>query len=192
MRYDIDSINKRKKKVKIIKVILGIITIIIIYNMILVGISIIDNKKEISIFGYKAYIITSDSMEKEISVGDVIIAKKVNEEEIETNDIITFYEDNQIITHRVVNINTSNGYKEYETKGDNNNINDNKSVLFQNIIGEVIIVIPLLGKMILFMKNQVIVLIIILIILLFCFYQIEQSEKREIRRRKKEIEKEKQ
>ena len=190
MKYDIDSISRRKRKVKTIKTILGIILIIIIYNIILVGISIIDKESGISIWGYKAYIITSDSMEPKISVGDIIIVKKLNEDEIETNDIITFYDENKITTHRVVNIDSSNGYKEYKTKGDNNNIDDDKSVLFKNIIGEVIIVIPLLGNIILFMKNQVIVLITILIILLFCFYKIVKIEKSENRRRKKEIEKE--
>ena len=134
MKYDIDSISRRKRKVKTIKTILGIILIIIIYNIILVGISIIDKESGISIWGYKAYIITSDSMEPKISVGDIIIVKKLNEDEIETNDIITFYDENQITTHRVVNIDSSNGYKEYKTKGDNNNIDDDKSVLFKNII----------------------------------------------------------
>ena len=39
MKYDIDSINKRKKNIEIIQKILGIILIIMIYNMILIFIS---------------------------------------------------------------------------------------------------------------------------------------------------------
>ena len=50
MRYDIDSINKRRGKVKALKIIMSIVIIIIIYNIILIGISMVDGAKEISIF----------------------------------------------------------------------------------------------------------------------------------------------
>ena len=39
MKYDINSINKRKKNIKILKKILGVILIILIYNIILAFLS---------------------------------------------------------------------------------------------------------------------------------------------------------
>ena len=191
MRYDIDSINKRKQRAKVLKIILGIILIILLYNIILVGISMIDGNK-FSLFGYSAYIITSDSMAPEINKGDVVITRKIEEEEIKVNDTITFLEEGQNITHRVIEIKEIDGKKEFITKGDNNEIEDSKSVIYENIKGKVIFKIPFLGNIILFMKDQIILLIIVLIILLVCLYKIQKNDKSEIRRRKKEIEEKKQ
>lgn len=191
MRYDIDSINKRKQRAKVLKIILGIILIILLYNIILVGISMIDGNK-FSLFGYSAYIITSDSMAPEISKGDVVITRKIEEEEIKVNDTITFLEEGQNITHRVIEIKEIDEHKEYITKGDNNEVEDGKSVIYENIKGKVIFKIPFLGNIIFFMKDQIILLIIVLIILLVCLYKIQKNDKSEIRRRKKEIEEKKQ
>ena len=45
MKYDIESIEKRKKKEKIFKNIFKIILIILLYNIILLGISTMDNNE---------------------------------------------------------------------------------------------------------------------------------------------------
>lgn len=50
MKYDIDSINKREKKLKIVKIILGIFIVIFLYNMILVGISAVNGVKGLNLF----------------------------------------------------------------------------------------------------------------------------------------------
>lgn len=192
MRYDIDSINKRKEKIKILKRIATIIFVIVVYNMILVGISIIDGIEPLSLFGYQAYIITSDSMKPEIKNGDVILVRKIEEKDLRENDVITFMEEGQNITHRIVEISEIDGKKEFKTKGDNNEIQDNKMVLYENIKGKVIMKIPLLGNIVLWMKDQFIILIVLFIVLLICFYSIQRKEKSEIRRRKKEIENKKQ
>ena len=75
MKYDVDSINKRKKYVSTVMKILAIIFVILIYNIILIFIS--SESHGIGLFGYRAYIITSDSMEPSINNGDVIIIKQV-------------------------------------------------------------------------------------------------------------------
>lgn len=77
MKYDINSINKRKKNIKILKKILGVILIILIYNIILAFLSSDSLNKGVGIFGYKACIITSSSMEPSINYGDLIIIKKM-------------------------------------------------------------------------------------------------------------------
>lgn len=189
MRYDIDSINKRKGRAKTLKIIVGIVLIVIIYNIILIGISMVDGIDNLSIFGYQAYIITSDSMKPEINNGDVIIVRKIGQEEIKENDVIVYSEEAQNITHRVIEITEKDGHKEYKTKGDNNQVEDSKFVLYENIKGKVMFKIPFLGTIILFMKNQIIVLIILLVILLFCLYKMQKNDKNELRRRKKESDK---
>ena len=47
MKYDIKSIEKRKKKEVMIKNVLKVILILLIYNMILLGISAMDNNEKL-------------------------------------------------------------------------------------------------------------------------------------------------
>lgn len=79
-----------------------------------------------SVFGYHFMRVVSSSMEPVISEGDCIIVKKVEPEDVEEGDIITFYSDdpaiyNYINTHRVVKVEKDEDDKYiYWTKGDNN------------------------------------------------------------------------
>ena len=62
MKYDLESINRRKKNAKIIKKVMEIIAIILIYNIILIAISSENKISLINIFGYKSFIIKTNSM----------------------------------------------------------------------------------------------------------------------------------
>ena len=101
MKYDLESINKRKENAKIFKKVIEVFAIILIYNIILVGISIENNDAIINMFGYKAYVIKTNSMEPTIKVNDVVINKKVEQEELNVGDVITFLNDGEVITHRI-------------------------------------------------------------------------------------------
>lgn len=193
MKYDIDSIEKRRKKEKIIKNILKIVLIILIYNLILIVVSAMDNKNDISILGFKAYIITTNSMEPTIKIGDVVICKEANEEEIKDGDVITFSKDRGVITtHRVTKIEeTEDGSKIYVTKGDNNTLEDEKKIESKEVKGKMTATIPKLGKIIKLCTNNVIILVILLVILILYFIKILINEKRDIRREKRKIEREK-
>ena len=191
MKYDIESIMNRKKTVQRIRIVLIVIFIIILYNVILVGISSIDNEESLNLFGYQAYIITSNSMEPEINNGDVVIVRQCKEEDLNINDIITFDKDGRINTHRITNIINEEGKVKYITKGDNNSIEDQEKIEFSNIKGKMTIKIPYLGNVIMFIQNQMIILIIVLILLLLLLYKVIIDERKENRRRKREIEKEK-
>lgn len=191
MKYDIESIMNRKRNAQKVRIVLIVIFIIILYNVILVGITSIDNEKSLSLFGYQAYIITSDSMKPEINSGDVVVIKQCNEEELSTDDIITFEKNGKINTHRIINIINENGKVEYITKGDNNSIEDQERIEFSNVRGKMTIKIPYLGNVIMFLQNQMIILIMVLILLLLLLYKVIIDERKENRRRKREIEKEK-
>ena len=163
MKYDIESIMNRKKTVQRIRIVLIVIFIIILYNVILVGISSIDNEESLNLFGYQAYIITSNSMEPEINNGDVVIVRQCKEEDLNINDIITFDKDGRINTHRITNIINEEGKVKYITKGDNNSIEDQEKIEFSNIKGKMTIKIPYLGNVIMFLQNQMIILIFLLL-----------------------------
>ena len=185
MKYDLESINRRKKNAKIIKKVMEIIAIILIYNIILIAISSENKISLINIFGYKSFIIKTNSMEPTIDINDVIITKKVQEEEIKVQDIITFIKDNEVITHRITKIENEENIKKYTTKGDNNNIEDSFKITYDNIEGKHILTIPNLGVIVKVLENQIIFLIILLIILICMFFRIQNQEKKEIRREKK-------
>ena len=191
MKYDIENINKRKKNTKVIKRILDVIIIILLYNIILVLISCMNKIDDISLLGYKAYIITTDSMTPSINAGDVIIVKKVQEEKLQVGDVITFQKQDKVITHRITNIEEQDGKKVYTTKGDNNNLEDNETIEYANIEGKNVLTIPKLGYIIHILENQIVFLLIVLILLILLFLKIEKDEKMENRREKKKIEQEK-
>ena len=187
MKYDVESINKRKEKEKIVKRIIEIIAIILIYNIILIIISSI-NGKDFSILGYKAYIVNTNSMEPTIEVGDIVIIKKVKAEKLNQGDVITFTHEGEVITHRITKIETEEKSTQYITKGDNNNTEDTLKIKYEDIIGKEILTIPQLGKAMQLLDSKIILLIIILIILICAFVKIQKKEKLENRREKKKIE----
>lgn len=192
MKFDENSIINRKKKAKTIKLLLLILLIIILYNIIIVGISSVNRNEEWNIFGYKAFIITSGSMSPKIDIGDVIIIKGVSQDEINTDDIITYKRDNeQTTTHRVINIIEENGQKQYITKGDNNKVGDEQQISFAQIEGKVILTIPYLGTLIEFLEDKMVILILILIILIILLIYISINERKEKRRRKRLIDSQK-
>lgn len=185
MKYDIESINKRKENVKIAKKVIEIIAIILIYNIILIALSSANKISVVNILGYKSYIIKTNSMEPTISVNDVVITKMVEKEEIKIGDVITFLQDGEVITHRITQIDDNGNYT---TKGDNNNIEDIFKITYENIEGKHVLTIPYLGKIVQALDNKIVFLIITLIILIFMLITIQNQEKRENRREKKKIE----
>ena len=174
MKYDIENINKRKKNIERAKKVIDVIIIILLYNIILVFISCLNKIDDVSIFGYKAYIITTDSMKPSINSGDVSIVKKVKEDKIETGDVITFKQGDKVITHRITNIEEQDGKKVYTTKGDNNNLEDDEKVEYSQIEGKNVLTIPKLGYIINALENQVVFLFIVLVLLIFLFLRIRK------------------
>ena len=185
MKYDLESINRRKENVKIAKKVVEVIAIILVYNIILIAISSANQINVINIFGYKSYIIKTNSMEPTIKINDVVITKKVQKSEIKVGDVITFFQEGEVITHRITKID-ENG--EYTTKGDNNNIEDTFKITYENIEGKHILTIPYLGAIVKMLDNKIVFLIITLIVLIFMLITIQNQEKRENRREKKKIE----
>lgn len=189
MKYDIDSIKKRKEINNRIKKIIFIFLVIMLYNIVLLYISYIDKFDTPQFYIYKAYIISTESMEPTINKGDVIIIKKTKKEDLKENDIITYKDKGEVITHRIVEI-KPNGNK-YITKGDNNEARDEESLTFEDIEGKFVFKIPHLGNMVSGLKNGIVIILTILIFLIIHLNRIGMKEKSETRRMKKKIEDEK-
>ena len=101
------------------------------------------------IFKWQILAVGSNSMYPVYERGDSIIFKKLNTHEktdLKVKDIIVFKIDNNIILHRIENIEyTPSGNKKYITKGDNNNIIDEGYITDDNIIGIYKIKVPIIG-----------------------------------------------
>jgi len=190
MKYDIESIKRRKDINTRIKKIIFIFLVIILYNVVLLYMSYIDKFDTPSFYIYKAYLISTESMEPELKKGDAII-KKVAEDQLRVNDIVTFKINGEIITHRIVRIDDVNSEKFYITKGDNNNVEDSDELRFSDIEGKKIIKIPHLGNIVAGLKNGIVIILVVLIALIMYLNRIEMKEKSEARREKKKIEDEK-
>lgn len=187
MKYDIESINKRKENAKIAKKVIEILAVILIYNIILIAISS-ENVNLINLFGYKSYVIKTNSMEPTINVNDVVINKEIQQEELNVGDVITFQYKGEVITHRITKIDNEADVIQYTTKGDNNNIEDTFKITYENIKGKHVLTIPYLGMVVQLLENKLLFLIILLIILIFMFAQLQNQEKKDNRREKKKIE----
>ena len=188
MKYDIESIEKRKKNEKIFRNILKIILIILLYNIILLGISTIDNNEGSGFCGFKSYIITTSSMEPDIKTGDVVICQKTDAKDLKEGDVIIFNKNGEVITHSIIKIETNDEINYYITKGDNNTLEDNEKVEENQIKGKMVIKIPKMGNFIKALSNNIFLLIILLVILILSFIKILVSEKRDDRRKKRKIE----
>lgn len=108
---------KIKKIIKnAISVLLGLIVVI---EILIIGIVIYSRLTggTPNVFGYNFYVIISPSMEPEISVGDVIISKKYNGEDLVEGQVITFAGKEgslkgKIVTHKIIGVTkTDDGLK---------------------------------------------------------------------------------
>lgn len=82
-----------------------------------------------------------------ISIGDVVIVKRVNLSEIKVGDVIVFKAQTTKIIHRVVEVQNENGNLYFTTKGDANptSLNFEKNITSDRIIGKAVLKIPYLG-----------------------------------------------
>lgn len=171
------------------------------------------NRKDRSIFGYKAFIVLSDSMSAtDFSAGDLVISKEVSASEIKEADIISFISsDNdsygEVFTHKVRSINNNNGEISFITYGTTTGVDDDTPVSEYNLLGKYAFSIPKLGTFFNFVKTTpgyiccIFVPFMLLILLqaldtvkLFKKYKKEQmdeleKEKEDLKKQKEENEK---
>lgn len=190
--YKIDKVQKESKRIhtigRIISAILYLILIpIIIFNFTLIIKSFIKPNETPDFWGYKSLVIVSGSMEPTIKKQDAILVKKIPEEEIKVNDIISFTTKNQInVTHRVIEIQEENGIKKYTTKGDNNNTEDKEKITYEQIEGKYQFRINQFGMVIQILKSKVTLFLLVIAIILITYYQGRIKKKKQERKQKRE------
>lgn len=183
---DYKEIKNRNEKVKkIISTFLYIIIIpIIVMNLTLIIKSFVKPDKIPDFFGYKNFVIVSESMEPTIMVGDAIFIKKVPENDIKINDIISFHDGESINTHRIIGVSEENGIKMYKTKGDNNRGEDKEKISYSQIEGKYLFKINNFGNLIKILQSKVTLIILILLVCFNAYFNYSLKNKR-IERSKK-------
>ena len=196
VKYDLNNIyNKIKIKKYINKVIKSIISVILIFlffvNMILLYYNL-KNEKNPSLFGIYFFNIISGSMRPTLTEKDVVIVCNVEENNLKIGDIITFTQKEKIISHRIIKIDNKSEEKRFYTKGDNNIIEDEYPIQYNQIYGKVVFKIPLIGSVFqIIQKDNGIIKTIIMIGIVFVLYSIRDNKKnrRKMLRKKYEIKK---
>ena len=174
--YNVKVLHKKEKPIRYIVSVLSyalFIFLLLIGGTLLLYIADIKiraSKGDYSAPVFNAYVVLSGSMLPEIEVKDIVITKKIPEEELAIGDIITFISPDArfggiSITHRIVEKQFDQNLEvyTYRTKGDNNNVADAALVPSSNVLGKVILKIPKLGYIqdILASKGGLIVFVLI-------------------------------
>ena len=168
-----------KSKENILRYIVSVISYAIFIFLMLVGgmlllyiadIKIRAAKGDYTAPVFNAYVVLSGSMLPEIQIKDVVVTKKIPEDELEIGDIITFISPDPrfggiSVTHRIIDkyYDDTAGIYTYKTQGDANNVADSVPVPNANILGKVILKIPKLGYIqdVLSSKGGLIILVLI-------------------------------
>ena len=179
-----------------------IITIVAVGMMIFTVISVTTfNRNDRDLFGYKAYIVNSDSMKDEFNAGDLIIVKEVDPSTLQEGDIISYMSQNsesfgETITHKIRKLTKdANGDKGFITYGTTTDENDTTVVTYPYVLGKYTMKIDKLGVFFNFLKTpQGYFSCIFTPFMLLIIYQAANSIKLFIRYKKEqtqELEKEK-
>ncbi len=113
-----------------------------------------------SIFGYRAFIVLSDSMSAtDFSAGDLVLSKEVDPASLQAGDIISFQStdtDNygEVVTHKIRELTTDeNGNPGFITYGTTTDENDESIVTYGFVLGKYQTRLPGVGKFFQFLKT---------------------------------------
>ena len=151
---------------KIVKTIFNILIIFMVFLVIIVSYNFIQInvlKKQYSNFlGYTIFEVSTGSMSGTIEINDVILVKIT--QDVKKDDIITFFNKDEIITHRLIVENND----KLVTKGDANSARD-IAINRSDVIGKVIKILPKFGIWVKVLSDTKVIGSVIITMILFGF-----------------------
>jgi signal peptidase len=134
--------------------------------------------------GYQVRLVESGSMEPTVPLGSIVFTTQV--ETYAVGDIITFKRtvNDEVITHRIVELTDNEEQIIYSTQGDANNVSDRYQVLPQEILGKVVWHLPRIGFVVDFVKKPLGFSLIIGVPALLIAFEESQKIWEEIKKRK--------
>lgn len=151
---------------KVLEKIFFVITLIIVAILVFSLVSAKISGGPPRVAGHYMYIVLSGSMKPAFDTGSLVFVKPISAEMIKEGDIITYRGlgvGKQLISHRAVAIDNTDGDIQITTKGDANNAIDPNPVTTENLVGKVVLAIPYLGYFIHFTQTKLGLIILILI-----------------------------
>ena len=151
-----------KKVINIVKnILVWLVVILAVGMMIFTIISVTTfNRNDRHLFGYRAYVVTSDSMSKtDFDAGDLILVKNVDPASLKEGDIITYMSQNpesfgETITHKIRSITKdANGNPGFITYGTTTDTDDATIVTYPYVLGRYEKAIPNIGTFFTFLKT---------------------------------------
>ncbi len=108
----------------------------------------------VGVFPIYPIVILTGSMEPVIKAGDLVLIKRIADEEPKVGEIIQFRRNGVNVCHRIVDIAEEEKQKRYITKGDNNAKEDSDWVKPEDVKGKMVYVIPKIGRLALFLRGK--------------------------------------
>ena len=170
-----------KKAWKIISTIfVWLVVIIAVFMMVFTIVSVNTfDRNDRDIFGFRAYIVLSDSMSAtDFDAGDLVVVKKVDPTTLVEGDIIAYQSQNTenygaTVTHKIRSKTTDgNGNPGFITYGTTTGVDDETVVTFPFILGKYQMALPKVGTFFQFLKTpQGYIVCILIPFLLLILYQ---------------------
>jgi len=191
LEYDVEKISHKIKNKRVTKkifkyIILNILIILFIINLIL------SFEENTHILGIYMFNIVSESMEPTLEINDVVVVQKCEPTKLKEGDIITFQQEERVISHRIQDITEERGTIKFKTKGDNNEIADPDQVEPKQVYGKVLFSIKKIGKAINYIQNArgfINIAIFAVIVFILVSLRDKQKNTRKMKRKKYEIKK---
>ncbi len=159
------------KKAKIVKRICSALWWLLVVSLVILLVTVLGAKmqgKVPSLCGYSVLHIITGSMEDTIPTGSYILVKKTAPEDVQKEDIISFYSEERAIyglpnTHRVKDIVQGDKGLEFVTKGDANPSNDTVNAKEEKLIGVYVMSLDIITNFDSFLTNGGMIWIIIVL-----------------------------
>ncbi len=159
-----------KKALNIVKKIFAWIVVVIAVGMMIFTIVSVNtfDRNDRDVFGYKAYIILTDSMSAVkddpshggyFNAGDLIIVKEVDPATLKAGDIVSYMSTNsenfgKTVTHMIKTVTTdANGRPGFVTYGTTTGVEDANIVTYEYILGQYKATLPGVGQFFQFLKT---------------------------------------
>lgn len=118
------------------------------------------DRSDRSLFGFKAFIVLSDSMSKtDFDAGDLVLVKEVDPASLKEGDIIAYTSQNtsnygETVTHKIRKLTTdANGEAGFITYGTTTDTDDETVVTYPYVLGKYKTNIPKVGRFFMFLKT---------------------------------------
>lgn len=150
------------KALKILRnVVVWLVVVLAVCMMVFTVVSVSTfDRTDRGLFGYKAFVVLSDSMSKtDFSAGDLVLVKTVDPASLQEGDIIAYTSQNadnygETVTHKIRRLTTdANGEPGFVTYGTTTDTDDETVVTYPFVLGKYSSRIPKVGKFFQFLKT---------------------------------------